>query len=96
MDYRRSNAITQQDAYPLPRIDDSLDALSISKFFSTLDLISGYRQAPLHRKISFCYQVRTLEVEGVVFWLDARTSHFSITYEDGLSWTTLEELAIVP
>ena len=36
--------MTQQDAYPLPRIDYSLDALSRSKFFSTLDLASGYWQ----------------------------------------------------
>ena len=84
MDYRRSNAITQQYAYPLPRIDDSLDALSVSKFFSTLDLISGYRQVSLHRKISFCYQVRTLEVEGVVFRLNTSSSYFLMTYGEGL------------
>ena len=36
------NAVTQQDAYPLPRIDDSLNALSGNKFLSTLDPLSGY------------------------------------------------------
>jgi len=39
--------VTIHDAYPLPRIDESLDALASSKFFSTLDLLSGYWQVPL-------------------------------------------------
>lgn len=47
IDYRRLNAVTIKDAYPLPRMDDSLDALSGSKWFSTLDLASGYWQAEI-------------------------------------------------
>jgi len=42
-----TNSSTIQDAYPLPRIDESLDALMGSKYFSTLDLLSGYWQVPL-------------------------------------------------
>ena len=44
VDYRKVNTATRRDAYPLPRIDDTLDTLSGSKWFSTLDLISGYWQ----------------------------------------------------
>jgi len=36
--------VTRKDAHPIPRIDDTLDTLSGSKWFSTLDLLSGYWQ----------------------------------------------------
>lgn len=42
VDYRRLNAVTKLDAYPLPRIDDALDRLSQTKYFTTLDLASVY------------------------------------------------------
>ena len=52
------NAVTRKDAYPLPRVDDTLDTLAGSKWFSTLDLLSGYWQVEVdpndREKTAFC------------------------------------------
>ena len=47
VDYRALNAVTRADTFPLPRIDDLLDQLGNSRFFTTLDLASGYWQIRL-------------------------------------------------
>jgi hypothetical protein len=47
VDYRRLNAITRKDSYPLPLIDEILDALGGCQVYSTLDARSGYWQVPL-------------------------------------------------
>ena len=57
VDYRQINAVTRKDAYPLPRVDDTLETLAGSQLFSTLDLISGYWQVEVkpedREKIAF-------------------------------------------
>lgn len=41
------NKVTKKDSTPLPRIDDTLDRLSGAKFFTKIDLTSGYYQVEL-------------------------------------------------
>ena len=48
VDYRKLNELTKADTFPLPKIDDLLDQLGKSKYFSTLDLKSGSWQIKVH------------------------------------------------
>ena len=42
VDYRCVNSITKKDPYPLPKIDETLDALSDARYFTTLNLQRRY------------------------------------------------------
>ena len=46
VDYRRLNAISHADAYPMPRVDDMIDVLGKAKCITTLDLARGYLAGP--------------------------------------------------
>lgn len=49
-DYRKLNNVTIGDSYPLPNIDNILDQLGHSKYFTTLDLASGFNQLLVNPK----------------------------------------------
>lgn len=44
VDYRALNRITVKDRYPLPLIDDHIDRLGKCKYFTTLDMATGFHQ----------------------------------------------------
>ena len=96
VDYRRLNAVTRKDAYPLPRIDDSLDALSGSIYFSTLDLVSGYWQVPLdeeaQQRSAFVTRGGLWRWKVLPFGLTSAPATFERLMErvlKGLQWRTL-------
>jgi len=48
IDYSRTiNKFTEQDAFPLPRMDDLAEKIAKHKFYTTIDLKSAYHQVPL-------------------------------------------------
>jgi hypothetical protein len=48
VDHRKLNTLTVKDAYPLPRVNESIDSLSGSECFCTLDMASGYWQVAMN------------------------------------------------
>ena len=50
IDYRKVNAVTKPDSFPLPRIEDCIDQVGSAKFITKLDLMKRYWQVPLSRR----------------------------------------------
>lgn len=95
IDYRKLNAVTVKDSYPLPRIEDCFDALSGSKHFSTMDLASGYWQIEVHpqdqAKTAFVTKSGLYQFTVLPFGLANGPSTFERCMETvlhGLQWQT--------
>lgn len=80
VDYRLLNSKTRKDAFPLPRIEETLDSLSGAVWFSTLDLASGYNQVPVteadRQKTAFCTPFGLFEFNRMPFGLCNAPSTF--------------------
>lgn len=66
VDYRMLNKKLIPDKYPLPRIDEILDKLGRAKFFSVLDLFSGFHQIKLNENSRECTAFST--ERGIFQW----------------------------
>ena len=95
VDFRRINDVTKKEVHPLPRIDETLDMLGGAKWFSTLDLASGYWQVemePEHKeKTAFSTPFGTYQFKVMPFGLSNAPSTFQKLMEmvlAGLHWTT--------
>lgn len=81
VDYRKLNAVTKKDSFPLPRIDETLDAISGSQFFCVMDLASGFWQIELddesREKTAFCSRRGLFEFTRLSFGLCNAPSGFA-------------------
>jgi hypothetical protein len=67
IDYRALNKITVRNQYLIPRIDDLLDQLMGAKYFSKIDLKSGYHQVPIEQ--TDVWKTAFNSKEGLFEWL---------------------------
>lgn len=49
IDYRALNKVTKADRFPLPNMSDLVFGMHGMSWFTTLDLVKGYHQIPLHK-----------------------------------------------
>jgi hypothetical protein len=80
VDYRALNAVTIKNKYLLPRIDDLMDQLRQAKFFSKIDLRSGYHQMKIRPediyKTAFVTRYGQYEYTVVSFGLTNTPAYF--------------------
>ena len=50
VDYRKLITVTKKDLYPIPHIQESLDLLEQTQYFTKLDLFSGYWQVEMNEE----------------------------------------------
>ena len=79
-DFRYLNSVTVKDAYPIPRIDESLSKLGDAKFFTTLDLGSAFWQVPVRKqdrdKTGFACELGLFQWKRMPFGLCNATATF--------------------
>ena len=95
VDYRKLNAITTKDAFPLPRTQDCFDAVADATLFSSMDITAAYNQIPVREsdipKTAFVTKYGLFEFTTMPFGLCNAPATFQRVMElalAGLQWKT--------
>lgn len=93
VDYRKLNQITKKDVYPLPCIDETLEKFHGMKYFTSLDLASGYWQVEIEEKdkekTAFICSLGLFEFNVMLFGLTNAPTTFQCLMDEvisGIDW----------
>ena len=92
--YQQLNKVTGDVAYPIPRTQDCLDAMSGATMFSTMDITSAYNQVPVTEqdisKVAFVTKYGLNEFTKMPFGLSTAPQTYECLMEfslSGLQWS---------
>ena len=65
-DYRKVNAVTRTDSFPIPCLEDCIDRVVKSRYVTKIDLLKGYWQVPLTDRAK---EISTFVIQDALFFM---------------------------
>ena len=90
VDYRKLNTVTKMNVFQLPQMDDALDMLAHTQYFTTLDLgfrvLASPHGMPVTREDCFLHTIQPVRIQSHAVWPMQCAGHFPAPDGGGACW----------